>query len=183
MLNSDLLEKLESFSSRAEEVFLQIQQATEISVDDELELHYLVDTVDRNLTKISTIVSCFDKGSNLGNKVKSSLRNYEVHSENQPQECCSDSLACMARVENNSPKGVRCNVNGHGVLDEIPETDFKNTGEDINEKADDNMLLAENNINKCPKSQLDMNFDSENVVKTIADDDDDEYQKIFNKVC
>lgn len=182
MPSSSLLEKLESFSSRAKEVFLQIQRATKISTNDELELHYLVDTVDRNLTKISAIVSCCDKGSSPANKVISGLKNYEVDSENQPQEYSSDSLTRMARVENNGSKDEGHKDNEHGVLNEIHKIDFQNTGEDIREKTDESMLLVSNNINKCLKSQFDMNYDSESDVKTIADDDD-EYQKILNKVC
>lgn len=175
MPNINLLEKLESFSSRAEEFFRQIQRATDISADDEFELDYLVDAVDRNLTKISAIVSRWNTNSNPGKKVKSSFKNHE-DSESRPQEFCSVTLARTAGVKNNVSNGDMCLVIEHGVSDKIKEIDVKNTGEK------DDIFQAANSVNEYLKSQLDVNFDAESDAETIPDDVD-EYQKISPKVC
>lgn len=63
MTNKSLLNKLKGFPSQAEEIFLLFRRAGEVSADDEFEMDYLVDAVDRNLKKLHTIVKRYEQSS------------------------------------------------------------------------------------------------------------------------
>src|SRR5688572_33324741 len=63
MTSKSLLNKLRSFPSQAEEIFLLFRRAGEISADDEFEMDYLVDAVERNLKKLHAIVKRYEQSS------------------------------------------------------------------------------------------------------------------------
>ena len=82
MANRSLLNKLGSFPSQAEEIFLLFRRAGEVSADDEFEMDYLVDAVERNLKKLHTIVKRYEKSST---EIEPSLTAEEQQSRNAQQ--------------------------------------------------------------------------------------------------